>query len=79
MSRRLRFTRSERVVRLGGADSRQGTRPSGLTEEERRILLAELAEISAELDDLQTRTQEITTRVNRAGSATSAERRPGAA
>lgn len=38
-------------------------RHTGLTDEERRILLADLAEIAAELDALQERTAEIAARV----------------
>ncbi|WP_433465936.1 hypothetical protein [Spirillospora sp. CA-128828] len=41
----------------------------GLTEEERQILLAELAEIAAELDELHARTRQITARVHGAESA----------
>ncbi|MEV3925459.1 hypothetical protein [Actinomadura coerulea] len=62
------------MVRLA-APRRQsnGTgRANGLTGEERQILLAELAEIAAELDDLQARTLHITARVHRAGTATPA-------
>jgi hypothetical protein len=36
-----------------------------VTERERQILIAELAEISAELDALQERTAEVTARVTR--------------
>ncbi|MUN38199.1 excisionase family DNA-binding protein [Actinomadura sp. NEAU-AAG5] len=39
-------------------------RGGGLSEEERQILLAELAEITAELDELHTRTRQITARVH---------------
>lgn len=49
----------------------------GLTEDERQILLAELAEITAELDELQTRTRNITARVQ--GAESSPVREPGAA
>ena len=45
-----------------------------LTEEERQILLAELAEITAELDDLNARTQQITARVHRAATASSSRK-----
>jgi hypothetical protein len=56
---------SRDVVELGPAASRSPMRKRqmGLTEEERRILLAELAEIAAELDELQERTAEIAARV----------------
>ncbi|RKS79578.1 hypothetical protein BZB76_1052 [Actinomadura pelletieri DSM 43383] len=41
----------------------------GLTEEERQILLTELAEITVELDELNARTRQITARVHGAESA----------
>jgi hypothetical protein len=41
----------------------------GLTEEERQILLAELAEITAELDEFHARTRQIAARVHAAESA----------
>lgn len=41
----------------------------GLTEDERQILLAELAEIAAELDELHARTWQIAARVHGAESA----------
>ncbi|SEG94716.1 hypothetical protein SAMN04489712_15018 [Thermomonospora echinospora] len=44
-------------------------RATGLTEEERRLLLAELAEIMAELDELQSRASEIAARVSGPESA----------
>jgi hypothetical protein len=40
-----------------------------LTEEERQILLAELAEVTAELDGLQARSLEIAARIQAASSA----------
>jgi hypothetical protein len=53
------------VVRLKPADGRPARRKRStvLTPEERRILIAELAEIAAELDVLQERTAEIAARV----------------
>lgn len=69
----------KRVVQM--ASARQPvvrTKAVGLTEEERQILLAELAEITAELDELHDRTRQITARVHRAGTA-SPVRETGAA
>ncbi len=52
------------------ADDRSPRRKRGvaLTEREREILIAELAQIAAELDALQERTAEVTARVTRRGS-----------
>jgi ubiquinone biosynthesis protein UbiJ len=59
-------------------ERRQGTPPvraitrkraTALTDEERQLLLAELAEIMAELDELQSRTAEIAARVSGPESA----------
>jgi len=44
-------------------------RVAGLTEEERQILLAELAEITAELDELQSRAVEIASRIGAPNSS----------
>jgi hypothetical protein len=44
-------------------------RAVGLTEQERQILLAELAEITAELDELHARARQIASRVHQAGTA----------
>lgn len=66
MRDRRRSPDANRVVPLDSPRLRSRTRPIGLTDEEREILLAELAEIAAELDELQTRTAEIRARVNRA-------------
>ena len=49
------------VARLDRSPQRK--RQMGLTEEERRMLLAELAELTAELNALQDRTAQITARV----------------
>lgn len=61
----------DRVVRLATPRLRSnGTgRVGGLSEEERQILLGELAEIAAELDELHARTRQITARVHAAGAA----------
>jgi hypothetical protein len=64
-------TGQARVLRLDTAH-RQATnnkRVMGLTEFERQLLLKELAEITAELDELQHRTAEITARVADPSSA----------
>ncbi|GAA2607579.1 hypothetical protein GCM10010411_47260 [Actinomadura fulvescens] len=54
-----------RVVRIDSARSMQpgGKKAIRLTEEEREILLKELAEVTAELDELQSRTVELAARV----------------
>ncbi|TDC57919.1 hypothetical protein E1281_03150 [Actinomadura sp. KC345] len=54
------------------------TKVVGLTEEERQILLAELAEFAAELDELHARARQIAARVQGAEPAGSA-RESGAA
>ena len=54
------------MPRLRGNDT---ARAGGLTEHERQLLLAELAEITAELDELHDRARQITARVHRAGTA----------
>ncbi|SFP73779.1 hypothetical protein SAMN04489713_1178 [Actinomadura madurae] len=71
--------KASRVVRIPPA-RRSMTRKKAvaLTEEERQILLAELAEIAAELDELHARTRQITARVHKAESA-SPTRETGAA
>jgi hypothetical protein len=58
-------TERRRVVHLDPAQRQNTTvkRVMGLTEFERQLLLKELAEISAELHELQDRTAEITARV----------------
>jgi hypothetical protein len=63
MSGRVRS--EDKVLRLTMAHVRSnGTkRATRLTEEERQILLAELAEVTAELNELQARTMEIAARV----------------
>ncbi|URM98402.1 hypothetical protein LUW76_30910 [Actinomadura madurae] len=67
------------VVQINPArESMTRKKAVGLTEEERQILLAELAEIAAELDELHTRTCQITARVHVAESA-SPPRENGAA
>ncbi|WP_152563790.1 hypothetical protein [Actinomadura welshii] len=67
------------VVRINPArESMTRKKAVGLTEEERQILLAELAEIAAELDELHARTWQITARVHAAESA-STPRENGAA
>lgn len=55
------------VVRLDSVQDRTAGRKKAmrLTEDERRILLADLAEITAELDDLHERAATITARVAR--------------
>jgi ubiquinone biosynthesis protein UbiJ len=67
----LRDLDKPRVVRIESARTRTPNRRRAisLTDEEREILLAELAEIMAELDELKDRTAQITARVNAAGSA----------
>jgi hypothetical protein len=54
------------MPRLRGNDS---GRAGGLTEEERQVLLAVLAEVTAELDELHVRTRQIAARLHRAGTA----------
>ncbi|NVI85765.1 hypothetical protein [Actinomadura sp. BRA 177] len=78
MSGRVRS--EDKVVRLAMPRLRSNDtgRAGGLTEEERQILLAELAEITAELDELHARTRQITARVHRAGTA-APDRETGAA
>ncbi|GAA1899639.1 hypothetical protein [Actinomadura bangladeshensis] len=67
------------VVRISPArQSMTRKKAVGLTEEERQLLLAELAEITAELDELHARTQQITARVHGAESTCPA-RESGAA
>lgn len=63
MSGRVRS--QDKVVRLGMAPGRaKGTRRAArLTERERELLLAELAEVTAELNALQARTMDIAARV----------------
>jgi hypothetical protein len=51
---RLKSTPTKKVARKKGV---------GLTETERRVLLAEMADIMAELDDLQNRAAEIAARI----------------
>ncbi|GAA2134669.1 hypothetical protein [Actinomadura napierensis] len=61
-----------KIVRLDAsrAHGRNGRRRAvGLTEEERQILFAMLAEIAAELDELQDRTAELSMRVTDPESA----------
>ncbi|MFI0450709.1 hypothetical protein [Actinomadura sp. 6N118] len=60
-----------RVVRIDSARSMQPNRRRAisLTEEEREILLKELAEIMAELDDLKDRTTQVAERVTSAESS----------
>ncbi|WP_433227823.1 hypothetical protein [Actinomadura formosensis] len=71
--------RTATVVRISPArQSMTRKKAVGLTEEERQILLAELAEITAELDELHAQTRQITARVHRAGTA-APECEPGAA
>jgi hypothetical protein len=48
-----------------GGRSPMRKRQMALTEQERQVLLADLAEITAELDAIQERTAEITARVAR--------------
>ena len=57
------------IVPFDSRHSRSRKRAVGLTEQERQILLAELAEITAELDELQQRAAQIATRVGSTGSA----------
>jgi ubiquinone biosynthesis protein UbiJ len=59
-------TQRSRVVHPSTAKTRSTTprRAIRLTEEERQILLEELAEIAAELDSLQQRAAEMTARVS---------------
>jgi hypothetical protein len=61
---------SAQIVRLDSIPTKAPGRKEGirLTETERRLLLAELAEITAELDELQNRAAEIATRVKRSSS-----------
>ncbi|NKZ03440.1 hypothetical protein [Actinomadura latina] len=67
------------VVRISPArQSMTRKKAVGLTEEERQLLLAELAEITAELDELHARTRQITARVHGAESTCPA-RESGAA
>lgn len=67
------------VVRIPPArQSMTRKKAVGLTEEERQLLLAELAEITAELDELHARTRQITARVHGAESTCPA-RESGAA
>ncbi|TDE26443.1 hypothetical protein [Actinomadura sp. 6K520] len=61
------------VVQIPARHSKTRKRAVGLTEEERQILLTEIAEITAELDELQTRTQDIAARVHRAESSPARE------
>ncbi|GAA2162083.1 hypothetical protein [Actinomadura napierensis] len=62
MSGRVRS--EDKVVRLAMPRVRSnGRRPSRLTEQERQVLLSELAEVTAELNELQARTMEIAARV----------------
>lgn len=72
-------TRRAAVVQINPArQSMTRKKAVGLTEEERQILLVELAECTAELDELQARAKEITARVHSAESA-SPSRETGAA
>jgi predicted phage-related endonuclease len=69
MTSSRRTSEAASVVQINPArHTMTGKKAVGLTEEERQILLAELAEIAAELDELQARAKEITTRVHRAES-----------
>lgn len=56
---------------------RSRPRPMELTEEERQILLEQLAEIAAELDTLQERTAQIAARVTPRSSTSSSVRPDG--
>ena len=53
---------------LAGDRSSRRKRGVALTEHERRILIAELAQIATELDALQERAAEVTARVTRRSS-----------
>ena len=57
------------VVPLNTPQRHMRKRVAGLTELERQLLLKELAEIQAELDELKQRTAEITARVADPSSA----------
>jgi hypothetical protein len=57
-----------RVLRPAGGRASMRKRQMALTAQERQILLAELAEISAELDEMQERTAELIARVARRSS-----------
>ena len=59
------MTVHRRIPGSGPCDMNAGGRFT-LTDEERRILLAELAEITAELDELLSRAEEIAQRVTAA-------------
>ena len=62
---------SARIVRLDAAQPKGPARKKGigLTETERQLLLAELAEIMAELDDLHDRAAAIAARVKPSSSS----------
>ncbi len=53
------------IVQIGAAQMRSAApkRPVKLTEEERRLLLEELADIAAELDELKSRAAEVADRI----------------
>jgi hypothetical protein len=62
---------SGRILRLKPTSAKAPSRKKGigLTEIERQLIVAELADIAAELDELQNRAAEITVRVSRTSSA----------
>lgn len=78
MSGRVGFENKVTQLVKPRSGSNGAGRACGLTEEERQILLAELAEITAELDELQARARQIAARVHGA-DAVSPARESGAA
>jgi hypothetical protein len=71
MTGRRRISDAARIVSIDSPRGRamNGKREMGLTNEERQLLLGELAEITAELDELHHRATEIAARITLPESA----------